>query len=354
MKLAVFAVSAWCGVAAAAAAQQAGPPPQKPPEQTAPAPAPAQPKIPSFELDEEEEPAPAGGQKQTPSFEFEDEEPAPRNDAARTTYTGWRKCVRCHEKQSRVYVEGPHAREWDARTPAADIGCERCHGPGLAHDLDPGAKGLIVGFTRTRPRDVNTLCLECHDKQQHAAWSTGMHDARNVSCIDCHSVHRPKSEAGHLKAVNEVATCATCHREKSARMQRSAHMPVREGKMTCSACHNAHGSGNTRLLRTGSTVNESCLSCHAEKRGPFLWDHAPVRESCVTCHDSHGSSNERMLVAKTTMLCQRCHVHTRHPATPYDGLALASRSNRLVGRSCATCHPAIHGSNHPSGQFFMR
>jgi hypothetical protein len=60
-----------------------------------------------------------------------------------------------------------------------------------------------------------------------------------------------------------------------------------------------------------------------------------------------------MLVAKLPFLCQRCHNHTRHPSTIYDGRVLQS-SNRLFSRSCVTCHSAIHGSNHPAGQTFLR
>jgi DmsE family decaheme c-type cytochrome len=133
-------------------------------------------------------------------------------------------------------------------------------------------------------------------------------------------------------------------------------MPVREGKMSCSSCHSPHGSiKNVKALRTGSSVVESCVSCHAEMRGPTLWDHAPVRENCTTCHDPHGSSNDRMLVVRMPMLCQRCHIATRHPATIYDKNAITvNKSNRMFGRSCVNCHSNIHGSNHPSGQFFMR
>ena len=75
-------------------------------------------------------------------------------------------------------------------------------------------------------------------------------------------------------------------------------MPLREGKMECSTCHNPHGSTNVKLLRKGDSVAEMCTSCHADKRGPYLWEHAPTRDGCTTCHDPHGSSNERMLVAQ--------------------------------------------------------
>jgi hypothetical protein len=55
------------------------------------------------------------------------------------------------------------------------------------------------------------------------------------------------------------------------------------------------------------------------------------------------------------MLCQRCHVHSRHPATVYDATqVLTAKSNRAVSRSCVNCHVSIHGSNHPSGKVFTR
>jgi DmsE family decaheme c-type cytochrome len=133
-------------------------------------------------------------------------------------------------------------------------------------------------------------------------------------------------------------------------------MPVREGKLSCSSCHNPHGSiSNVKALKVGSSISESCMSCHTEMRGPMLWEHAPVKESCTTCHDPHGTSNDRMLVVRLPMLCQRCHIATRHPSTIYDNAAITvNKSNRMFGRSCVNCHSNIHGSNHPSGQFFMR
>jgi DmsE family decaheme c-type cytochrome len=167
-------------------------------------------------------------------------------------------------------------------------------------------------------------------------------------------VHAPKSETGALKLASTTATCESCHKQEAMKVKRSGHMPLREGKMDCASCHNSHGSTNVRMLKVGNTVNESCASCHAEKRGPFLWEHAAGRENCASCHDPHGSNNDRMLVARQPMLCQRCHVASRHPATIYDAAQVRSASNRIVGRSCVNCHSQIHGSNHPAGTFFVR
>jgi DmsE family decaheme c-type cytochrome len=249
-----------------------------------------------------------------------------------------------------------HAQAKNPRTPAATLGCESCHGPGQAH-VDDEAKGHIKKFKQMKPAEVSETCLTCHNRGDHAAWEGSTHESRNLTCTTCHSVHAPKSFESQLVAATQTELCAQCHRVQVVKTERAvAHMPVREGKMTCASCHNPHGSlTNVKALRTGSSVAESCISCHTEMRGPMLWEHAPVRESCATCHDPHGSSNDRMLNVRMPMLCQRCHVATRHPSSIYDSNAISvNKSNRMFGRSCVNCHSNVHGSNHPSGQFFMR
>jgi DmsE family decaheme c-type cytochrome len=235
------------------------------------------------------------------------------------------------------------------------MGCESCHGPGQAHVDAGGDPAKIINFKNMRPQEASTYCVTCHDRATHALWTGSQHDQRNVGCITCHSVHDPKG-AHQLKAPSEMQMCATCHQNIVNKEQRFHHMPVREGALTCSSCHNVHGSQNVRLLKVGTTIDESCTSCHAEKRGPYLWEHAPVANACVTCHDPHGTNNDRLLVAKEPFLCQRCHVTSRHPPTVYEGFLLnnSTNANKIFGRSCTVCHQQIHGSNAPSGQFFLR
>lgn len=268
------------------------------------------------------------------------------------TYVGQDACLTCHDDPKYDNKGTPHARAADPRTPAAKQGCESCHGPGSLHMEDPQANHVRI-FPKVSADEVNDTCTSCHNRGEHALWDGSAHQSRDLSCVTCHSVHSPKSETGQLKARGQADLCATCHRDKVAKLDRSGHMPVREGKMQCSTCHNTHGSTNTKMLRTGDSIAELCTSCHADKRGPYLWEHAPSRDGCVTCHDPHGSSNERMLVTRLPILCQRCHVATRHPSTIYDE-ALINTSARTYARSCVTCHAAIHGSNHPSGQRFIR
>ena len=112
--------------------------------------------------------------------------------------------------------------------------------------------------------------------------------------------------------------------------------------MDCASCHNVHGSTPGLLVK--NTLNETCVSCHTEKRGPFLWEHAPVRESCANCHAAHGSNHRNLLTSKDSFLCLSCHSYGGHINLP--------RYNRVsnpYGMGCVNCHITTHGSNHPSG-----
>jgi DmsE family decaheme c-type cytochrome len=271
-----------------------------------------------------------------------------------TGYAGDDTCLTCHEGQS---VKGSaHARAYDPRTPAATGNiCESCHGPGQEHAEAGGDKSKIVNPKNLSVAQASDSCTTCHNRSVHAMWNGSQHDNRQVGCASCHSVHTPVGDR-QLKAKNEVELCSQCHKAIVNRQFRFNHMPVREGKMSCSSCHNVHGSTNVKLLKAGTTVDESCTSCHAEKRGPYLWEHAPVYDTCTTCHDPHGSNNDRMLVAKQPFLCQRCHVTSRHPPTIYDGYVLQTtqNANKIFGKSCVSCHQTLHGSNAPGGRAFLR
>lgn len=291
----------------------------------------------------------AAGSKPTPA-------PTAAATGAQTTgFVGDETCATCHDAQAKGIQQTLHGKAHDPRTPAAKNGqsCETCHGAGQKH-VDSGKKEDIRRFNVISAREASDACLSCHNKSSHAGWQGGMHDARNVSCVTCHSVHSPKSDKAQLKTITVTQTCESCHKQEAMKVKKQGHMPLNEGKMECTSCHSPHGSNNVRMLKVGMSVNEACASCHTEKRGPYLWEHAAGRENCTSCHDPHGSNNERMLVAKVPMLCQRCHVSSGHPPTIYDKTQLTAGSNRMVGRGCVNCHSQIHGSNSPAGYTFLR
>jgi DmsE family decaheme c-type cytochrome len=215
-------------------------------------------------------------------------------------------------------------------------------------------RGSLITFSKKDTVSVerrNATCLECHSGGNRTMWAGAAHESRGVACTNCHTMMKQVSERGMLKYATAMETCGQCHQQRKNQMQKFAHMPVREGKMDCTSCHQPHGTASDKLL-LASSVNETCYSCHTEKRGPFLWEHAPVTESCSNCHDAHGSSNEKQLVAPRPRLCQRCHDPSGHPGRPYP--ETASNSRFVFNRSCSNCHFNIHGSNHPSGKTFTR
>lgn len=272
-------------------------------------------------------------------------------------YVGSAKCAECHTQQTADFGATPKGKLFLQHPGNAieKLGCEGCHGPGQTHSESGGSDaGMLVAFktkSKTTVAARNNVCLQCHDKTARMSWAGSSHEARNIACTDCHTVMHANSERGSLRKTTVLATCAQCHQQRASQQMRFSHMPIGEGKMECTSCHNPHGSANEKLLIAPS-VNETCFSCHAEKRGPFLWQHPPVVENCSNCHDPHGTAHEKLLKVPKPRLCQQCHDPTSHPTQPRGTTAVDARF--LRGRQCVDCHVNIHGSNHPSGQRFTR
>ncbi len=265
---------------------------------------------------------------------------------------GNNNCQICHSLVTENFKTNPHYGAHLTRKGEDEaIVCTSCHGDGKRHAAGYGDPEMIVRFSKEAPTSVgekNNACLQCHEKGIRLYWKGSAHESKNLACVDCHKIMEPASPQKLFTKVNELETCFQCHQQRRAQMQRSSHMPFREGKVKCSDCHNPHGTPNDKLL-TESTVNENCYKCHADKRGPFLWEHPPVTENCLNCHEPHGSNHDKLLVVDRPRLCQRCHIETQHMTQPQ--LATARFA---YNRSCQNCHSQIHGSNSPSGVRFHR
>jgi DmsE family decaheme c-type cytochrome len=295
--------------------------------------------------------------------------PATPTEPEEATYLGDAACLTCHEALHEGFT-GEYSKTIHAKVLAPQNalnekmarGCEACHGPGSLHVQAGGGKGVggLVDFEGDSPEAVlaqDATCMQCHQGGDRRFWTGSVHSTRDVGCISCHSVMQSVSESNQLTHETEVETCAQCHQIQNARQYRNAHMPLRpgafqsssaaDGKMSCSSCHNPHGTVGEKLIAHIST-RDNCLSCHADKRGPFLWEHAPVTEDCLNCHDPHGTTRESMLKLGLPRLCSSCH------GTGHAGNSRTGTDRFVVGTSCLQCHGQIHGSNHPSGQRLLR
>lgn len=288
--------------------------------------------------------------------------PQPTAETSQSSdYVGSEACKDCHEAQFKNFAPTVHAKlatekNWKNKV----SGCEGCHGPGKAH-IAEGDPAKIKNPGKMKPDEASATCQVCHSQMnEHAMWRGSKHESAGLSCLSCHSSHHVQAAANPgqlfanaqaetklLKMKTEAETCFQCHGDmRKAQFQRSTHLfrnEDREMRISCSACHEPHGSIGPKMMRTAS-INESCYTCHAEKRGPFLWEHSPSRENCLSCHKAHGSNNTNLLIARAPMLCQQCHIQGRHQTVPG-----RSNSGFTMNRACLDCHSQVHGSNHPSG-----
>jgi len=254
------------------------------------------------------------------------------------------KCKECHSDVVTKHATSLHGK--------AGKDCEACHGGTAAH-LASGDKKDIISFGKGNAKKQNAQCLGCHAKNQKLMfWDNSKHKQDDVSCVSCHTIH-----ASAKPYAQQPEKCFECHKDVKSEANRYSHHPIIEGKVKCSDCHNPHGALGHGSIKA-ENVNQLCYKCHAEKRGPYVWEHPPVEEDCLKCHQPHGSKTLKLLREKQPNLCQNCHDWSRHPGTPYGGNADFTGTPGRGGleRSCNNCHNSIHGSNAPgtNGKRFIR
>jgi DmsE family decaheme c-type cytochrome len=286
-------------------------------------------------------------------------------------------CTKCHDENDNKPIfsiyQTRHGVKADARTPS----CQSCHGGSEQHvknaqGTSPRPPPEVVFGTKIKiktastPDMQNQACMGCHQAGLRVNWSGSEHQSHDLACSSCHQVHA--SADAVLDKLTQPEVCESCHKTQRAQLLRISTHPVRAGEMGCSDCHNPHGSTGPKLLVKDS-VNETCYTCHAEKRGPFLWEHGPVVDDCTNCHTPHGSTNASLLKQRVPFLCQDCHTGDHgsginsganlvdgNVTTVNGALPRASQSPRTQtnARACLNCHVLVHGSNHPAGGKFQR
>jgi predicted CXXCH cytochrome family protein len=315
-------------------------------------------------------------------------------------YVGSETCAMCHVNVMSKWRMAVHRRTLFNKDPAKR-GCEACHGPGGDHVAAGGDKTKILHLQSLKPEDAARMCQKCHTQEEVTLWPTSRHARAKLSCVVCHDPHSPGEKTlladaenaklaadGLARAVKQAQVaadiipagspdraaadekvktlraekeklekelkgaetayhriaepyvCYNCHKAQQVQSRMPSHHPIVEGKMKCSSCHNPHG-GPKNMLRK-ETTNETCRTCHAEKAGPFVFEHPAVTEDCMNCHSPHGSIQNKMLSQSQPFLCLKCHTDTH--AAQGDKLRFAQRYT-----TCTNCHTDTHGSDTHKG-----
>jgi DmsE family decaheme c-type cytochrome len=268
------------------------------------------------------------------------------------TYAGSEMCQACHEDISNAFKKSPHfvveadkKRGWEGKA------CESCHGAASRHAESADA-ALIRNPRKLVAGQADRICLGCHvNTPRHVSRPQSAHAKNNIGCVGCHAVHKNGPHALVTRKAPEVnAQCGSCHTGQWASFQRPYGHKLTQGAMSCVDCHDPHGSVLPKSIQTFASNERGCFKCHGDKRGPFTFEHAPVKlEGCGACHEPHGSANPRMLVRQEVRLvCLECHSNLPVPNPSNLAIGVTPpalhdlRSPRF--RNCTICHSKVHGS----------
>lgn len=268
-------------------------------------------------------------------------------------YVGDQACADCHDELVVRFSGNEHMKLADWEVDGKKKGCEGCHGPGSKHVESEGEPGNIISFKdkKTPPFIKSSMCMACHSNSDGLmSWGGSIHNMSNVACSDCHDIHAGQGKA-QIKAASPTNLCLQCHHDKLGNMNMPSHHPLKESHMECTDCHNPHSGDNRFMLSTSGRENDLCFKCHADKEGPFVFEHAPVVEKCTLCHEPHGTAANNLLRQNEPFICLQCHhLHFHAGLKGNDNIGIGAQSSvqQVMTTKCTQCHSQIHGSNQPS------
>jgi predicted CXXCH cytochrome family protein len=189
-------------------------------------------------------------------------------------------CLHCHASVASSAL--PDARNHYAGEPFGQGGilCEACHGDARAHVARRG-KADLIDIDGLPPDRRDSVCLECHLEGQAGVDKLGKRienfkPGDDLFDYTVYFVYRNESGSGGR---------ATSQWEA---LLKSACKRVSGDKMTCTTCHDPHGSPPPE--ERVAFYRARCLSCHRE--AGFAEKHHPENPDCTACHMARPPSND--------------------------------------------------------------
>ena len=192
--------------------------------------------------------------------------------------------------------DGCHSVNYNIKTKAVtewNVGCEKCHGPGAAHVQHP-SRSNIVNPARLDYVQANDVCIQCHSQGQplknpiegkYYDWPVGFHVGLKLSDYWRLEEHKPgETTFTHFAD-------GTAHKNRMQGNDFVNSVMYTHG-ITCSSCHDVHGTANDGELLKPSSV--MCLECHGPNspngpRSASIEQHTHHKagsagSECIDCH----------------------------------------------------------------------
>ena len=230
--------------------------------------------------------------------------------------------------------DGCHSVNYDIATKTVtewNVGCEKCHGAGGGHLLEP-TKNTIVNPARLDDVRSNDVCIQCHSQGRprnnpiqgrYYDWPVGFKAGERLR------------EVWELEGPHLGDETFTHWPEGSSHKNRMQGNDFVQSQMyvkgvRCYACHDVHGTEHEAdLIMPG---NEMCLNCH----GPQL---QPGPRGSVEYHTQHKAESEGSQ-------CVACHmppiartvgdVYVRSHTFKFISPAMTERYG--IPNPCTSCH----------------
>ena len=189
-------------------------------------------------------------------------------------------CLHCHASGASRSL--PDARNHYGGEPFAlrGITCTACHGDPSKH-LASAGKTHMVDIDKLEPVRRDSVCLNCHLEGQAAVIRAGKDLAAftpgdNLFDFALFFVRQSENGSGGRATSQFEALLKSACKQKSG------------DRMTCTTCHDPHGSPPTGERVT--FYRQRCLECHNQPG--FTGSHHPENPDCTACHMARPPSND--------------------------------------------------------------
>jgi hypothetical protein len=171
-----------------------------------------------------------------------------------------RRCFNCHT------VHSTTSQGFNPLHAEAGLGCEACHGPGLAHATQMTSHpnphpnlSNIYNPANLSPADSNDFCGACHRSFADATMSTAQAQATSTAIVRFQPYRLEESRCWR-ETQDARLTCVACH---------NPHEPLNKDPVSydkhCLQCHSATAVASTHPANVCPKSTTQCVSCHMPK-----------------------------------------------------------------------------------------